>query len=101
MGIRIRRPRFVVKRWSAVAVWSWRMSVDNCAICRNHIMDHCLDCQAKHNKESQDITEQPGCTISWGACGHAFHLHCISTWLKTRRVCPLDNTQWDYRPDGL
>ncbi|UVC50131.1 RING-box protein 1a [Theileria orientalis] len=91
------RPKFKVKKWSAVAVWSWQISVDNCAICRNHIMDLCIECQATNTQDSQTITDDEGCTISWGACGHAFHLHCISRWLKTRHVCPLDNTQWDFR----
>ena len=33
--------RFVVKKWNAVALWAWDIVVDNCAICRNHIMDLC------------------------------------------------------------
>jgi RING-box protein 1 len=33
--------RFEVKKWNAVALWSWDIVVDNCAICRNHIMDLC------------------------------------------------------------
>lgn len=32
-------PRFEVKKWNAVALWAWDIVVDNCAICRNHIMD--------------------------------------------------------------
>lgn len=31
--------RFEVKKWNAVALWAWDIVVDNCAICRNHIMD--------------------------------------------------------------
>ncbi|OMO91793.1 Zinc finger, RING/FYVE/PHD-type [Corchorus olitorius] len=31
--------RFEIKKWSAVALWAWDIVVDNCAICRNHIMD--------------------------------------------------------------
>ena len=33
--------RFEVRKWSAVALWSWEVAVDNCAICRNMIMDPC------------------------------------------------------------
>uniref|UniRef100_A0A4X2JSV0 Ring-box 1 n=1 Tax=Vombatus ursinus TaxID=29139 RepID=A0A4X2JSV0_VOMUR len=33
------KKRFEVKKWNAVALWAWDIVVDNCAICRNHIMD--------------------------------------------------------------
>jgi len=29
---------FEIKKWNAVALWSWDLVVDSCAICRNHIM---------------------------------------------------------------
>jgi RING-box protein 1 len=47
--------RFEVKKWNAVALWAWGkphlkyhpfsldIHVDNCAICRNHIMDPCKE----------------------------------------------------------
>ena len=38
--------RFEVKKWNAVAMWAWDIVVDNCAICRNHIMELCIECQA-------------------------------------------------------
>ncbi|OAY69551.1 RING-box protein 1a [Ananas comosus] len=38
--------RFEIKKWNAVALWAWDIVVDNCAICRNHIMDLCIECQA-------------------------------------------------------
>lgn len=37
---------FQVKKWNAVALWAWDIVVDTCAICRNHIMDLCIECQA-------------------------------------------------------
>lgn len=38
------KKRFEVKKWNAVALWAWDIVVDNCAICRNHIMDLCMFC---------------------------------------------------------
>lgn len=88
------KDRFEVKKWSAVAFWSWDIVIDTCAICRNHIMDICIDCQA-------DGTTNPNeCTVSWGRCNHTFHSHCIARWLKSRPVCPLDNQQWELQKSG-
>jgi E3 ubiquitin-protein ligase RBX1 len=87
--------RYVVKKWSAVAMWAWDIVVDNCAICRNHIMDCCIECQAR---EADTNSEE--CTVAWGVCNHAFHFHCISRWLTNRQVCPLDNKRWEFNRWG-
>ncbi|KAF8978248.1 putative ring-box protein 1 [Cyathus striatus] len=83
------KPRFEVKKWNAVALWAWDIVVDNCAICRNHIMDLCIDCQA--NQVSATSEE---CNAAWASAMYDVELsysripfHCISRWLKTRNVC--------------
>ena len=97
--------RFTVKSWSGVALWSWDTIVENCAICRNLIIDVCIECQPTLKQTDSGSggvamdgskDEEGNCRIAWGVCQHAFHYHCISRWVRTRQVCPLDNRQWQF-----
>jgi len=89
-------PVFELKKWNGVALWSWDTDYDNCAICRTHIMEKCIECAPIANSE-----EAEKCVSAWGQCGHAFHYHCIQKWLKTRPVCPLDNKDWVFDKIGI
>jgi RING-box protein 1 len=86
---------FKLLNMQTVVAWAWDISNDTCAICRNSIQDLCINCAA-----DPVLNESAGCDLAWGACNHAFHFHCISKWLKTRQVCPLDNKEWTYQKYG-
>lgn len=85
-----RRRHFEVLSVRAIANWTWRMGVDTCAICRNQIMETCIHCNVASNSGAAT-----NCEVTWGACCHVFHLHCISRWVLTHhRICPLDQSEW-------
>lgn len=80
---------FKLIRWNAVALWSLDIDQENCAICKNRLVDSCIGCQAS---EDQNISKQ--CQRVTGRCNHCFHVHCISDWTKRVNKCPLCNTEW-------
>ena len=83
--------RFTLKKWNAVAVWSWSICTDTCAICRNTLHEPSIEYQANPTTASEE-----GLSVSWGDCGHVFHLDCISKWLRTRSNCSLCNKEWEF-----
>ncbi|KAJ8030175.1 RING-box protein 2 [Holothuria leucospilota] len=77
---------FTLKKWNVVAMWSWDVECDECAICRAQVMDACLRCQTE-NKQGE-------CVVVWGECNHSFHNCCMSLWVKQNNRCPLCQQEW-------
>ncbi|KAI3691197.1 hypothetical protein L2E82_49416 [Cichorium intybus] len=91
-------PRLTVKkitdsrriRWHAVASWTWDAHDETCGICRMPFDGCCPDCKL------------PGddCPLIWGACNHAFHLHCILKWVNSQTPqahCPMCRREWQFK----
>lgn len=39
--------RFEIKKWNAVAMWSWAICTDTCAICRNNLYEPSIEYQVR------------------------------------------------------
>ncbi|GAV69476.1 zf-Apc11 domain-containing protein, partial [Cephalotus follicularis] len=80
----------VKARWHAVASWTWDAQDETCGICRMAFDGCCPDCKL------------PGddCPLIWGACNHAFHLHCILKWVNSQTSqahCPMCRREWQFK----
>lgn len=78
---------FQIETYYPIFISKWNKEPGMCSICRNLVEGPCISCQSL----SENTVE---CFMRWGACGHAFHDHCIKRWLNSRNVCPLDNKPW-------
>jgi len=79
-------PKFDIKEINLVAEWSWDVHNEECVICKNRIDEPSIECT-----ECTDIN-----TVI-GKCNHAYHIECISVWLKRSTKCPLCNIIWQQR----
>lgn len=84
------RLKLRIKRFHAVARWSWNVNDEVCGIC-----------QTAFEGTSPNV-KYPGedCPVVFGKCGHAFHLQCVSQWLSTstasnkQQSCPICRQEW-------
>ena len=75
-------------QWSPQAIYSPKVDVDECTICKEVLTLCCSTCQ--ESKRSK-------CPASMGKCGHCFHYHCIQRWMEEGGgTCPIDKTVWRY-----
>lgn len=78
-------PPLRVQRVQATVLWEHDESAPVCGICKQPMPAPCPECQASAG---------PGCAASQGACGHSYHGHCISRWLRERPTCPMCSAAW-------
>lgn len=69
---------FTLKKWNSVAMWSWDVECEICAICRVQVMDACLRCQAESKKDIQ--SKDGACVV--GECLWLFIVENISNLIK-------------------
>merc|ERR1712223_1330175 len=93
---------FSLKKWNAVAMWSWDVECDTCAICRVQVMDACLRCQAESKVDAKSLGAgaSKDCVVVWGECNHSFHHCCMSLWIKQNNRCPLCQQEWTVQKLG-
>ena len=91
---------FTLKKWNVVAMWSWDVECDTCAICRVQVMDACLRCQAESKADSRHSSAAKDCVVVWGECNHSFHQCCMSLWIKQSNRCPLCQQEWTVQKLG-
>mmetsp|Transcript_21168 Transcript_21168/g.64466 ORF Transcript_21168/g.64466 Transcript_21168/m.64466 type:complete len:92 (-) Transcript_21168:42-317(-) len=48
-------PRFVIKKWNAVAMWSWDICADTCAICRNSLNEPSIEYQVRPERAGSGL----------------------------------------------
>ncbi len=85
-----------IKKWHMVAAWKWDVNDEVCGICRMAFDACCPECTLPGD----------GCPPSWGACHHAFHMHCILKWIQRQnvasdpnenKVCPMCRQVWEFK----
>lgn len=49
---------------------------------------------------TNDLNVSSCCFAVWGACNHAFHLHCILKWVNSQTPqphCPMCRREWQFK----
>ncbi|KOS45585.1 hypothetical protein ACN38_g3473 [Penicillium nordicum] len=83
--------KVAIKEWNAVATWHWDIPEDEvCGICRVQFDGTCPTCKF------------PGddCALVQGICNHAFHMHCLMTWIdleSSKGLCPMCRQKFEWK----
>jgi RING-box protein 1 len=76
--------RCEIIEWDLIGTWKYDVENDECIICRNNIMESCIECS--------NINKSDNCLCSKSSCNCYFHTHCINKWLKYNKNCPKHTT---------
>jgi len=88
--------RITVTGLNPVAIWSHKVPNSNCGICNQKLVEICIKCSNKKLEREHYENFIELCRISKGKCGHAFHMHCIDSWVKNCNSCPECQIPWVY-----
>jgi len=61
--------RFEIKKWNAVAMWSWAICTDTCAICRNNLYEPSIEYQARRAGPAPHACAGRAASLGAGAAG--------------------------------
>lgn len=82
------------KKWAPVGYWKFDLKSnanESCPICQTELSNKCIECQIEEGKK---------CGLSYGRCGHIYHVCCIAGWTQraagsTNKVtCPYCFEEW-------
>lgn len=86
-----------IRSWRAVATWHWSLphttDEDVCGICRVQFDGTCPTCKFPGDS----------CQIVQGKCRHAFHAHCLYTWIEqdsSKNQCPMCRRVFELVEEG-
>ena len=75
--------RFEIKKWNAVAMWSWKICTDTCAIGRNNLYEPSIEYQANPTGGRQKPGALPPCIVAivGFACWLPSYMKFLRIWL--------------------
>ncbi|TBT97113.1 RING-H2 zinc finger domain-containing protein [Hamiltosporidium tvaerminnensis] len=74
-----------LKKIYATYSWKWDLEDEMCGICQQSFEQMCSEC-----------THPVNCKPCIGSCKHAYHMHCVSKWLQSNKICPMCRKDWSY-----
>ena len=79
--------RFEIKKWNAVAMWSWAICTDTCAICRNNLYEPSIEYQANPTGAAQPAS-LGGLLANWAVATSLPGCNCMRMQPHTIAIAP-------------